>query len=140
MTATAEDLAAELAAFPGQHRFATAEQLTDKTGALTEVLIISTDPPGFMGAFLKLGNPYRFDENAAGNLQEDGDKIMKWLHLMSNIDMNDESNRKKIGIEALADARDAVSGFFMLLLMSRLAKILSPASAKPTADPALKST
>ena len=126
--AAAESISGKMDNFPREHRFKMRSECLDKKGNRTEVLIIQTDPEGFLGEVIRLGNPYTFDLNAPNNLRENPDKAAEWMGIMSNIDLKVEANLTAIGMDALEQARDAVSGFFMLSLVLKLAGTALPES------------
>ncbi len=107
----------QLNELPTVHQFAIKSKCLDKDGNETQVLYIDTDKKGYIGKFLQLGNPYSFDTET-GKTNEDGVKIAEYLQFMASIDLLE--NEKAIGMQAIAKARNVVSDFFMLNLVSAL--------------------
>ncbi len=103
--------------FADVHDFEIKSECLDKDGNKTKVLIIDTDKKGYIGKFLLLGNPISFDTET-GKTIEDGVKIAEYLQFMASIDI--EENAEAIGMQAIAKARNVVTDFFMLVLVSSL--------------------
>ena len=106
-----------------EHRLPIKAQVLDKKRQTVEVLIIDTDPPGFMGMILKKGNPFAFDES--GLPKENEEKLESWINICSNLDLRDPEVQKAVGVKSLLKAREIVSNFFMLYLVSNAGDILS---------------
>lgn len=106
----------QLEAMGTEHEFEIKGECLDKNGNKTKVLVIDTDKEGYIGMFLSLGNPYSV--NGDGEQKEDSDKLVKYFHFMSNIDLKDTANQKAVGIKAISKARSVVGNFFMLSLVS----------------------
>ncbi len=107
--------------FPTIHQFAIKSECLDKDGNKTKVLIIDTDKKGYIGKFLQLGNPYSVyadEDNKDVKTNEDGEKLAKYVQFMANIDL--EENAEAIGLQAMAQARNVVSDFFSLVLVSAM--------------------
>lgn len=112
-----ENAIEQLSAFPEVHEIAIKGQVTDKAGNQTKVLVMDFDKEGFIGLFLKHGNPFSM---GAGGIVEDSDKLVKYVEFMSNIDLTKKENLKEVGIKAISKARGLVSDFFTLTLVSEL--------------------
>lgn len=104
--------------FPMLHEIAIKGQVADKDGNQTKVLTIDLDKEGFIGLFLQFGNPFSM---GVGGIDEKSEKLVKYLDFMSNIDLTNTANHKAIGLSAMSKARQVVSDFFTLTLVSGLA-------------------
>lgn len=104
--------------FPMLHEIAIKGQVADKAGNQTKVLTVDLDKEGFIGLFLQFGNPFSM---GAKGMEENSEKLVKYLEFMSNIDLTNSANHKEIGLAAISKARQAVSDFFTLTLVSGLA-------------------
>lgn len=114
----AKDNATEqLESFPTLHEIEIKGQVTDKDGNQTKVLVVDLDKEGFIGFFLKYGNPFSM---SARGIVEDSDKLVKYVEFMSNIDLNKKENLQGIGLKAVSKARGIVSDFFTLTLVSEM--------------------
>ncbi len=107
----------QLNEFADVHDFEIKSECLDKQGEKTKVLYIDTDKKGYIGKFLLLGNPISFDAET-GKTSEDGAKIAEYLQFMASIDI--EENAEAIGMQAIAKARNVVTDFFTLVLVSAL--------------------
>lgn len=134
MTAHLEEAKRELADYPSEHRFEMAGQCDDRAGNPVEVLIVNTDPPGFLGLIMDLGNPYSFGEEG---VKEDRAKLRAWLVAMANVDLTQPDVQQAVGATALMKARKVVEGFFMLSLVSSADDLLSPENGAPSPTPPL---
>lgn len=112
-----EEAAKQLENFPSVHEIAIKGQVADKSGNQTKVLVVDFDKEGFIGLFLKHGNPFSM---GAKGIVEDSDKLVKYVEFMSNIDLTKQTNLKEVGLKAVSKARGLVSDFFTLTLVSEL--------------------
>lgn len=107
----------QLTQFPDLHEIEIKGQVADKDGNQTKVLIVDFDKDGFIGLFLKHGNPFSMGPNG---IVEDSEKLVKYVEFMSNIDLTKKENLNGVGLKAVSKARGLVSDFFTLTLVSEL--------------------
>lgn len=112
-----ENASKQLEQFPMLHEIAIKGQVEDKEGNQTKVLVLDFDAEGFIGLFLKHGNPFSI---GAEGLVEDSAKLVKYVEFMSNIDLTKKENLKVVGLPAVGKARGLVADFFTLTLVSDL--------------------
>lgn len=112
-----ENASKQLEQFPMLHEIAIKGQVEDKEGNQTKVLVLDFDAEGFIGLFLKHGNPFSI---GAEGLVEDSTKLVKYVEFMSNIDLTKKENLKVVGLPAVGKARGLVADFFTLTLVSDL--------------------
>lgn len=112
-----ESAAKQLESFPDVHEIEIKGQVADKAGHQTKVLVIDFDKEGFIGLFLKHGNPLSM---GAEGIVEDSEKLVNYVEFMSNIDLTKKENLKEVGLKAVSKARGLVSDFFTLTLVSEL--------------------
>lgn len=112
-----ENATKQLSNFQNVHEIAIKGQVADKEGNQTKVLVMDFDKDGFIGLFLKQGNPFSMGEEG---IVEDSDKLVKYVEFMSNIDLTKQDNLKAVGLKAVGKARGLASDFFTLTLVSEL--------------------
>lgn len=112
-----ENATQQLSNFPDVHEIEIKGQVADKAGNQTKVLVVDFDKEGFIGLFLKLGNPFSMGQDG---IVEDSEKLVKYVEFMSNIDLTKKENLKEVGLKAVSKARGLVSDFFTLTLVSEL--------------------
>lgn len=107
--------------FDTSQQFEMSEEAEDKNGKLTRVLVIDTDRSGILSLMARLGNPCSVEPEKEG-LTWDDDLLFKYFNAMSNIELTD-ANLKLIGRKAVLSARNMVTNFFTLLVVSELPEV-----------------
>ena len=93
-----------------EKRYALKEELDDKNGNKTKVLILKTDQSHFIEMYANTGQPFVIGHD--GKPIEDSEKLMDWLKFAVNIELTSD-NMKLIGTPLLK-ARQALSDFLQV--------------------------
>ena len=101
------------------HSFETLSECKDKDGEPTKVLRIELDKKGFLGMFVKLGQPVTI---GVDGLVFNDTKIFAYTKFMSNINLDSEKNLEAIGMRALGKGRSIVTDFFTLRQAADMSK------------------
>lgn len=107
----------ELASFESVQTFEMESEANDRNGEPTKALVVDIKAKGVMALFVKTGNPFSLTEDG---VSEDSDKLLQYLNLMVNIDLESDEALEAAGIEAIDSAREMVRGYFIMRAMSGL--------------------
>ena len=108
-----QERSAQLEKWDTEKRYALKEELEDKDGNKTKVLILKTDQSHFIEMYVRTGQPFKIEPTGKDlDIQEDSDKLFQWLEFAVNIELTPD-NMKKLGL-TLTKARQHLSDFLLV--------------------------